>query len=65
VDVYVSTGRHWLHTDVAIAILVGISANMLMVMVIVFHYHFQCKAWRATARGFACRKHGWNSELRE
>jgi hypothetical protein len=38
---------------------------MLMVMVIVFHYHFQGKAWRATARGFACRKHGWNSELRE
>jgi hypothetical protein len=65
VDVYLPTGRHRLHTDISVAIFVGVSAHMLMLMVIVFHCHFKRKTWRTTARGFTRRKHSWNCELRK
>jgi len=65
VDVYLSTGRHWLDTDVAVTIQIGIGAYVLMMMGVVLHCHSQGKSWRATARGFAGRKHSWNNELRD
>jgi hypothetical protein len=65
VDVYLPAGCHRLHADVAVTISVGVSAYMTMVMVAMIHCHFESKSWRTTAHWFACRKHGWDSELRD
>ena len=64
-DVYLLTGCHWLHADVAVTIFVSISAYMTMVMVVVYHCHFECKDWWAVALRLARRKHGWKRELRK
>jgi hypothetical protein len=63
--VYLPAGCHWLHTDVAVTISVGVSAYMTMVMVVMIHRHFESKSWRTIASSLACRKHGWDSELRD
>ena len=65
-DVYLPTRRHSLYTDTAVTILVGRSAYMTMVMVVVLHRRFESsKSWRTIASSLACRKHGWDRELRK
>jgi len=44
-----SVGCHGLHTDIAVAIQIGVSANRFMMMIVMIHRHFERKAWRTTA----------------